>query len=211
MTDYVALGPATVEVQYGVKAAKKIVVPDINGNVDAWDVKSSSSDDGSGGTQITSSAQQTMTAAGGLGRAFQPKLVTNVALGAWSNAMRALVQCQVAGKATGLLSVVNAEIELPSSDVGSGTFAVYETEVVAPSGGVIQEIDLNYIAVSGANAGQVDDKAYLFTISGFSSGSAHMWFDQTEASASAANEWLRIKTPNGTKYLAVYDAVGSPS
>lgn len=162
-------------------------------------------------TVVPSYFQNTMKTASGVGRAMEAKLIIDdVKLGAWSNAARFLVDCQTTGRITGLLSCINGEMVMPGG-ASEGTLAIYEAEIVCPASFVASgDINVMYIAASGATVGEFDDHGYLFTLTGVSSNAAHVWFDQTEAAASAANEWIRVKTPGGVRYLALYDAVGSP-
>ena len=53
----------------------------------------------------------------------------------------------------------------------------------------------------------VDDDAFLFVLDGFSSGSAHLWYDHQGTAPTNVEEWIKVKTPGGTRYLALYNAV----
>jgi len=70
-----------------------------------------------------------MTGAGQVGGRVRVNMQTNVALGGWANALKASVDCQTSGKATGLLSVFCAELTVPGSAV-TGHMTVLELELV---------------------------------------------------------------------------------
>lgn len=68
-----------------------------------------------------------MTGAGQVGGRVMVNMETNVVLGGWANALKALVDCKTNGRATGLLSAFCCEIVAPSAS-GAGTIAPLEIE-----------------------------------------------------------------------------------
>lgn len=148
--------------------------------------------------------QTTMTGAGGTGGRALFKLVTNVALGGWANALKAYVDRQTNGRATGLMSVVVAEMLMPASTIGSGTSTIYEAEIVCPASFVAsgEPWSVFYIAASGATVTEFDDHGCLFDISGVSSTSGGFWYDATNGTT---DEWIKVKTPSGYRYLMLSD------
>ena len=72
-----------------------------------------------------------MTGAGQVGGRVKINMSTNYALGGWANALKAQVECNTNGRATGLLSAFCGEIVLPASDVSGlgGTYAALEAEI----------------------------------------------------------------------------------
>lgn len=76
--------------------------------------------------------KNTMTGAGGVGGRARFHMYTNVALGAWSNALKAYAEYGASGRTTGLGSALCAEILL-SAGTTSGTYAPLESELVANS------------------------------------------------------------------------------
>jgi len=75
----------------------------------------------------------TMTGAAGVGGRARFHMYTNVALGGWSNALKAYAEYGASGRTTGLGSAVCAEIVL-SAGTTSGTYAPLESEVVTATG-----------------------------------------------------------------------------
>lgn len=148
-----------------------------------------------------------MTGAGGVGGRMRVHLETNVALGGWANALKVDVDCKTNGRATGLLSVANAEITMPASAGGAGTYAVYEAEVVCPTSWTgTNGVAVFYIGTSGATKANFDTYGYLFDIRGVTSATDGFWHDHAGAHPANIEEWLRIKTPAGDRYIPVYDA-----
>jgi len=76
----------------------------------------------------------TMTGVGATGGRARFYMTTNVALGGWSNALKANVVYGASGRTTGLGSAFCAELQL-SAGTTSGTYAPLESEVVTGSGG----------------------------------------------------------------------------
>jgi len=75
----------------------------------------------------------TQTGIAGVGGRARFFMTTNVALGGWSNALKAEVTYGTAGRTTGLGSAFCAEITL-SAGTTSGTYAPLESELTAASG-----------------------------------------------------------------------------
>ena len=150
-----------------------------------------------------------LTGAGQVGGRFRVNMETNVALGGWANAFKASVDCKTNGRATGLLSVVCAEMVFPASTIGAGTTAIYEAEIVMPANfvGSGQPISVFYIATSGSKKTEFDDNGLLFDISGVASGSSSFWYDKGSGLTGTMGEYLKIKTPGGTRYLGVWDTL----
>jgi hypothetical protein len=74
----------------------------------------------------------TMTGAGGVGGRAKFAMTTNVALGGWSNALKADVTYGASGRTTGLGSAFVAELTL-SAGTSSGTYAPLEVELNLPA------------------------------------------------------------------------------
>lgn len=72
-----------------------------------------------------------MTGAGQVGGRVKVNMSTDVVLGSWANALKAQVECNTSGRASGLLSAICAEIVLPASNVSglAGTYAPLEMEL----------------------------------------------------------------------------------
>ena len=57
----------------------------------------------------------------------------------------------------------------------------------------------------GDAVGKFDDYACLFDLTGVTSDAGHIWYDNQKA-APAVEEFVRVKTPSGVRYLGLYDA-----
>ncbi len=118
------------------------------------------------------------------------------------------------GKVSGLAVGVRAQLGLPDAAMASGgTYTPLQTEIYSfgdnSDAGAVTELSFIRVVNDGTSAGKgtVDDDAFLFVLSGFSSGSAHLWYDHQGSAPSNIEEWLKVKTPSGTRYLALYNAV----
>jgi len=147
------------------------------------------------------------TGAGQVGGRVRVNLESNVVMGGWANALKASVDWKTNGGVTGLGAVFCAEMTMPAS-ASSGTFCGVEIEMTCPASwagkGEYWFISCN---ASGATVANFDDYGYLFSLTGLTSGSAHCWYDHQGNAPASVEEWIRIKTPAGIRYLAVYNAV----
>jgi len=135
-------------------------------------------DSADAGNSVNSSTFNTvMTGAGGVGGRVLFRLQTAVALGGWANAVKAVVDWTTAGKVTGLGTVVNAEMVMPSTGVSGGTYAFYECEAVCPAGWTnASEVSLIYLNVTGDTAANFDTVGSLFDLNGLTTGENKMFF-----------------------------------
>lgn len=161
------------------------------------------SEDTSGTSVEPTLFNHVMTGAAGTGGRVAIRMETNVALGGWANALRVLVDRKTNGRATGLMSVVNAEMVFPASSIGSGTTAIYECEIVMPTSfvGDGSPISVMYIEASGATKTEFDTHGFLFDIAGVTAGSEKFWDES--ASAASGDSTIRIRVNGVTKYLLV--------
>ena len=146
-----------------------------------------------------------MTGVGGVGgRAFF-QLTTNVALGAWANALKAQIDRQTNGRATGLMSVAVLEMIMPASAIGSGTTAMLELEIVCPASFVADGSAWSAINIttSGATKTEFDDHGVLFDISGVASTAGGFWYDSISG---VADEHIKVLTPSGVRYIGLSDS-----
>jgi len=150
-----------------------------------------------------------MTGVGQVGGRVRVNMETNVTLGGWANAFKALVDWKTTGKVTGLGSAICAEMVMQGGATGSGgTYGVVEIELVCPaswSGDV--PVSFIYAQVSGDTKGNFDDNGFLINLVGVSSGAAHVFYDKGSAITGDIVGWLRVKTPSGTQYLPLYDSL----
>lgn len=169
----------------------------------------SASTDG-GTTVVPTKFDATMTGAGGVGRALEAELdISDVTLGSWSNAARFIVKRNDDGHASGLLSVINAEMEFPGA-AGEGTTAIYEGELVFPasySGSApINLLDFRWTGDSTSIANGAAATA-LFSITGVASAADGFWEDGTVGTPANVDEWIRVRTPGGDRWLALFNAI----
>lgn len=141
--------------------------------------------------------------------AMRVTLLSAVKLGDWANAIVGKIDFSTAGYVTGLAAPICAEIDMPAGSVvgGHGTYACYEAEFNCPTSYVGGGVPLAFFALNawGAEVAQFDDSAYLFILTGVTSGAGHIWYDN-QKSAPAVEEFIRVKTPSGVRYLGLYNA-----
>jgi len=131
----------------------------------------------------------TMTGAGQVGGRSLFYMTTNVALGGWSNALKAQVVYGAAGRTAGLGSALVAEMTL-SAGTTPGTYAPFEIELNMGAAGVCgAQTSLIYMAVNDAAATTFDTDGFLFAINGLTKGVGGLFHATT---ATAATHGLRI-------------------
>jgi len=146
----------------------------------------------------------TLTGEGQTGGRVRSFMTTNVALGGWSNALKAEVTYGTAGRTTGLGSAFCAEMTL-SAGTSSGTYAPVEIELNMGSAGVTgTQTSLIHMSVNDAAATTFDDLGYLFNLSGVTAGTSGSDVYETSASIGAVDEitaGLRVKIKGIEYYL----------
>ena len=147
------------------------------------------------------------TGAGAIAVGLRVNLETNVKLGTWANAAYISMDLKTNGGVTGLGTAICGELVMGAAAT-DGTFGVFEGEISCPASwtgtGPVSFLYLNSYGDTKAN---FDDYGYLFSLSGVSSGSAHLWYDHQGGAPANVEEWLRVKTPAGDRWLALYNAV----
>lgn len=117
----------------------------------------------------------TLTGAGATGGRLKATLDTNVALGAWSNAIKGQVTYGATGKTTGLGSGIVSEMSL-SAGTADGTYTLYEGELNIASGASTGTLtSLYHASVNGTGAGTFDDNGYVLNLQGLTAGAAHVF------------------------------------
>lgn len=161
------------------------------------------------GNIVSMSINQTLTSASATNTTelSQFILTSDVQVGNWANAVLGKIDFSTNGYVTGLAGVFCAEIDLPNSSTGgAGTYSCYEAEINCPASYEGNApIHVFQINAWGAGVTEFDDNGYLFDLTGVSSGATSMWYDNQKA-APAVEEFIRVKTPSGVRYLALYDA-----
>jgi hypothetical protein len=143
------------------------------------------------------------------GEVAQFILTSNVKTGEWANAILAKIDYSTSGLAHGIAGVVCAELDLPGSTVTRGTYCLWESEINCPAscnmgGNPIVVMRLNSW---GSQKAQFDTVGYLWELTGISSGASNLWYDHQGSAPANVEEWIRVKTPGGVRYLALYNAV----
>lgn len=144
----------------------------------------------------------TMSGAGADGGRAKFAMSTNVALGSFSNALKAEVTYGASGSTTGLGSAFVAELTL-SAGTSSGTYAPLEIELNAPASASTGTLtSFIHISTQGANVAAVDTNAVLFNLQGVTAGSGKMF--QTGTTLASAAATIKCKVGNTTYYLPLY-------
>ncbi len=124
------------------------------------------------------------------------------------------LQADDTGYVTGLGAGLDAQLYIGNAALhANGTYTALNAEIYSEgsSSSVAAATSVAFIrVVNGGNAtgmGTVDDKAYLFDLSGFTSGAAKTWYDHQGSAPANVEEWLKVKTPAGDRWLPLYNAV----
>jgi hypothetical protein len=122
-----------------------------------------------------STTEVTMTGAGGTGGRTLFQLNTNVALGSFSNALKAEVVYGASGRTTGLGSAFVAEMTL-SAGTSAGTYAPVEIELNLGTGASTGTASsLMYASVNGDGKAAMDDSGYVLNLAGVTAGSSKLF------------------------------------
>ena len=158
----------------------------------------------------TLDVSQTHTGIGASAEALRVTITTDVKGGTYMNALFGKIDFATTGLVTGLAGVICGELTMPGGAVagGAGTYCVFEAEINCPTSytGTVP-IHVFRIAAWGDEVAKFDDYGNFFELTGVSSGSGHIWYDHQGTAPANVEEWLRVKTPGGTRYLALYNAV----
>jgi hypothetical protein len=143
----------------------------------------------------------TMTGAGGTGGRTLFQMDTNVALGSFSNALKAEVTYGATGRTAGLGSAFVAEMTL-SAGTSSGTYAPVEIELNAPTGASTgTTTSLLFASVNGAGAATVDTNGYLLNLAGVTVAGAKLAATGTITNVNEITHGLRVKIAGSDYYL----------
>ena len=122
-----------------------------------------------------STTSVTMTGVGGTGGRTLFEMDTNVALGGFSNALKAEVTYGASGRTTGLGSAFVAEMTL-SAGTSAGTYAPVEIELNLGTGASTGTASsLVYASVNGDGKSAMDDSGYLLNLAGVTAGSSKLF------------------------------------
>ena len=154
---------------------------------------------------VTLSVADTRTAAGATGWAIKGDLIANVALGSYANGLYGIVSLGASGKVTGLGAGVVGEIVMGAGCL-DGTYAAFEAEVGMPAGAVTgTATSFMYLSLYGANAAEFDTNGFLFHLAGVTKASGKVLQDVSTGATARPVQVLKVKTPDGTRYLPLYD------
>ena len=138
----------------------------------------------------------TMSGAGADGGRAKFAMSTNVALGSFSNALKAEVTYGASGRTTGLGSAFVAELSL-SAGTSSGTYAPLELELNCASGASTgTTTSLIYASVNGTGAGSVDTNGVFMNIQGLTAGAGKMLVAGTTLGTAYGGLRVRIGATN---------------
>ena len=157
------------------------------------------------GTERAMTVAQTMTGAGANSEALKASVTSEVRTGSWVNAVFGQVDFGASGEVEGQVGVICGELSMPSADAPiGGKYAVFDAEIDCAGSDVGGRgmVVLN-VAVWGGNETEFDDHGYLFDISGVTSTSGGFWYDNT---SNAADEFIRVKTPGGDRFIPLSDS-----
>jgi hypothetical protein len=117
----------------------------------------------------------TMSGAGADGGRAKFDMTTNVALGSFSNALKAEVTYGASGRTTGLGSAFVAEMTL-SAGTSAGTYAPVEIELNLGTGASTGTASsLMYASVNGDGKAAMDDSGYVLNLAGVTAGSSKLF------------------------------------
>lgn len=143
--------------------------------------------------------KSTMTGAGGVGGRARFDLYTNVALGGWSNALKAATEYGDSGRTNGLGSAICAELSL-SAGTTQGNYAPLEIELNVGTGASTgTKTAFIFMSAQGAGLATFKENGYLFILNG-PTDTANGLFDATNVDAPDFTHALRIDI-NGTDYF----------
>jgi hypothetical protein len=143
----------------------------------------------------------TMSGAGADGGRAKFDMTTNVALGSFSNALKAEVTYGASGRTTGLGSAFVAEMTL-SAGTSAGTYAPIEIELNAGAGASTgTTTSLLFASVNGAGAATVDTNGYLLNLAGVTVAGAKLAATGTITNVNEITHGLRVKIAGSDYYL----------
>lgn len=143
-----------------------------------------------------------MTGVGGVGGRAKFEMYTNVALGGWSNALKAEVTYGASGRTTGLGSAFCAEMTL-SAGTSSGTYAPIEIELnMGTAGSCGTATSIFYTSINGTAATTFDTSGLLFNIQGVTPAATKFCvLDGDEPTWNEQTVYIKSKINSTTIYL----------
>ena len=146
----------------------------------------------------------TMSGAGADGGRAKFDMTTNVALGSFSNALKAEVTYGATGRTTGLGSAFVAEMTL-SAGTSSGTYAPLELELNMPTGASTGTLtSFIHASMQGAAVATMDTNGRFINLVGVTAGAGKMW--KTGTTLGTAAGALRCRIAGTDYWLPFYAA-----
>ena len=155
-----------------------------------------------------STTSVTMTGVGGTGGRTLFEMDTNVALGGFSNALKAEVTYGASGRTTGLGSAFVAEMTL-SAGTSAGTYAPVEIELnMGASASTGTASSLMYASVNGESADKAtfDTNGYLLNLAGVTAGTSKMFANNGNIALAEITYGLKVKIAGADYYLLAVTA-----
>ena len=146
----------------------------------------------------------TMSGAGADGGRAKFDMTTNVALGSFSNALKAEVTYGASGRTTGLGSAFVAEMTL-SAGTSAGTYAPLELELNLPTGASTGTLtSFIHASMQGAAVATMDTNGRFINLVGVTAGAGKMW--KTGTTLGTAAGALRCRIAGTDYWLPFYAA-----
>jgi hypothetical protein len=154
------------------------------------------------------SVTETITGIGGVGFAIQAAESVNVVAGAYLSSLYGYLAFGASGRVTGLAAGATAEIVM-SAGTTAGTYAALDLEIGMPTNAVTAGAGTSFIYMSsyGAAKATFDTTGNLFTLAGVAKGGGKLLADVTTGATERPKQVLRVITPDGVRYLPLYDTV----
>ena len=153
-----------------------------------------------------STTSVTMTGVGGTGGRTLFEMDTNVALGSFSNALKAEVTYGASGRTTGLGSAFVAEMTL-SAGTSAGTYSPVEIELNLDTGASTGTTSsLVFASVNGAGKAAMDDNGYLLNLAGVTAGTSKLFANNGDIALAEITYGLKVKIAGADYYLLAVTA-----
>jgi hypothetical protein len=153
-----------------------------------------------------STTEVTMTGVGGTGGRTLFEMDTNVALGSFSNALKAQVTYGATGRTTGLGSAFVAEMTL-SAGTSAGTYAPVEIELnLGTSASTGTASSLVFASVNGTGKAAMDDNGYVLNLAGVTAGSNKLFANNGNIALAEITYGLKVKIAGADYYLLAVTA-----
>ena len=153
-----------------------------------------------------STTSVTMTGVGGTGGRTLFEMDTNVALGGFSNALKAEVTYGASGRTTGLGSAFVAEMTL-SAGTSAGTYSPVEIELNLDTGASTGTTSsLVFASVNGAGKAAMDDNGYLLNLAGVTAGTSKLFANNGNIALAEITYGLKVKIAGADYYLLAVTA-----